>query len=52
MAINLYHDVPSTNCDRVKIVLAEKGLSWEGIWVKLGEEGAKKPRASQAQSLR
>ena len=37
MAIKLYHDVPSTNCDRVKIVLAEKGLAWEGIWVKLGK---------------
>ncbi|MGZ8486383.1 MAG: glutathione S-transferase family protein [Candidatus Binatia bacterium] len=37
MAIKLYHDVPSTNCDRVKIVLAEKGLPWEGIWVKLGK---------------
>ena len=37
MPITLYHDVPSTNCDRVKIVLAEKGLPWEGIWVKLGK---------------
>ena len=37
MAIKLYHDVPSTNCDRVKIVLADKGLAWEGIWVKLGK---------------
>lgn len=37
MAIKLYHDVPSTNCDRVKIVLAEKGLAWHGVWVKLGK---------------
>ena len=37
MPITLYHDVPSTNCDRVKIVLAEKGLTWEGVWVKLSK---------------
>jgi glutathione S-transferase len=37
MPITLYHDVPSTNCDRVKIVLAEKGLAWEGVWVKLSK---------------
>jgi len=43
MAIILYHDVPSTNCDRVKIVLAEKGLAWEGIWVKLGKMEQKNP---------
>jgi len=43
MAIKLYHDVPSTNCDRVKIVLAEKGLAWEGIWIKLGKREQKSP---------
>jgi glutathione S-transferase len=43
MAIKLYHDVPSTNCDRVKIVLAEKGLAWEGVWVKLGKMEQKNP---------
>jgi glutathione S-transferase len=43
MPITLYHDVPSTNCDRVKIVLAEKGLAWEGIWVKLGKIEQKSP---------
>jgi glutathione S-transferase len=43
MAIKLYHDVPSTNCDRVKIVLAEKGLAWDGIWVKLGKMEQKSP---------
>ena len=31
MAITLYHDVPSSNCDRVKIALDEKGLSYERI---------------------
>ena len=43
MPIKLYHDVPSTNCDRVKIVLADKGLAWEGIWVKLGKMEQKNP---------
>lgn len=43
MPIKLYHDVPSTNCDRVKIVLAEKGLAWEGIWVKLSKMEQKSP---------
>jgi len=43
MPITLYHDVPSTNCDRVKIVLAEKGLAWEGVWVKLGKMEQKSP---------
>jgi glutathione S-transferase len=43
MAIKLYHDVPSTNSDRVKIALAEKGLAWEGIWVKLAKREQKCP---------
>jgi glutathione S-transferase len=43
MAIKLYHDVPSTNSDRVKIALAEKGLAWEGIWVKLAKREQKSP---------
>jgi glutathione S-transferase len=43
MAIKLYHDVPSTNSDRVKICLAEKGLPWEGIWVKLAQREQKSP---------
>jgi glutathione S-transferase len=47
MAIKLYHDVPSTNCDRVKIVLAEKGLAWESIWVKLGKMEQKSPEHLQ-----
>ncbi len=43
MPIKLYHDVPSSNCDRVKIALAEKGLAWEGIWVKLSNREQKSP---------
>jgi glutathione S-transferase len=43
MSIKLYHDVPSTNSDRVKIALAEKGLAWEGIWVKLSKREQKSP---------
>ncbi|MBM4260897.1 MAG: glutathione S-transferase family protein [Deltaproteobacteria bacterium] len=43
MPIILYHDVPSTNCDRVKIALAEKGLKWEGVWVKLSKRDQKSP---------
>jgi len=43
MPIKLYHDVPSTNSDRVKIALAEKGLAWEGVWVKLSKREQKSP---------
>ncbi len=43
MAIILYHDVPSTNSDRVKIALAEKGLAWEGVWIKLAKREQKSP---------
>lgn len=43
MSIKLYHDVPSTNSDRVKIALAEKGLTWEGVWVKLSKREQKSP---------
>jgi glutathione S-transferase len=41
MAITLYHDVPSSNSDRVKIALAEKGLKWEGIRVRLANREQK-----------
>jgi glutathione S-transferase len=41
MAITLYHDVPSSNCDRVKIALAEKGLAWEGVTVSLARKEQK-----------
>jgi glutathione S-transferase len=43
MAITLYHDVPSSNCDRVKIALAEKSLAWDGIKVSLANREQKKP---------
>lgn len=43
MAITLYHDVPSSNSDRVKIALAEKGLSWESVRVRLAQREQKKP---------
>jgi glutathione S-transferase len=43
MAITLYHDVPSSNCDRVKIALDEKGLSYERIRVRLAMSEQKSP---------
>ena len=43
MAITLYHDTPSSNCDRVKIALAEKGLTWDGVRVRLANREQKKP---------
>ena len=43
MAIILYHDVPSSNSDRVKIALAEKGLSWQGVTVSLANKEQKTP---------
>ena len=42
MAITLYHDVPSSNSDRVKIALAEKGLAWEGVTVSLAKKDQKR----------
>lgn len=41
MPITLYHDTPSSNCDRVKIALAEKGLSWDGVRVRLAHKEQK-----------
>jgi glutathione S-transferase len=43
MAIKLYHDVPSSNSDRVKIALAEKGLAWDGVMVSLAKKDQKSP---------
>jgi glutathione S-transferase len=43
MGITLYHDTPSSNCDRSKIVLAEKRLSWESVRVRLAQKEQKKP---------
>lgn len=43
MAITLYHDVPSSNCDRVKVALAEKGIAWDGVKVSLAKREQKTP---------
>ncbi|HEY1236190.1 MAG TPA: glutathione S-transferase family protein [Candidatus Binatia bacterium] len=43
MAITLYHDTPSSNCDRVKIALAEKNLKWDGVRVRLAQKEQKRP---------
>ena len=43
MAITLYHDVPSSNSDRVKIAMAEKGLAWNGVTVSLAKKDQKRP---------
>jgi glutathione S-transferase len=43
VAITLYHDIPSSNSDRVKIALAEKGLSWDGVFVRLANREQKRP---------
>jgi glutathione S-transferase len=43
MAIKLYDAVPSSNCDRVKIVLYEKGLSCEIVRLDLKKMDQKKP---------
>ncbi len=43
MALTLYHDTPSSNCDRVKIALAEKSLLWEGVRIRLANKEQKQP---------
>jgi len=43
MSITLYHDIPSSNSDRVKIALAEKGLAWDGVTVSLAKKDQKRP---------
>lgn len=43
MAIKLYDAVPSSNCDRVKIVLHEKGLPYETVRIDLGKGEQRKP---------
>ncbi len=43
MAIKLYDAVPSSNCDRVKIVLTEKGLSYEIVRLDLKIMDQRKP---------
>lgn len=47
MAIKLYHAVPSSNSDRVKIALHEKGLAYEGIKLDLAKRDQKKPEHLQ-----
>jgi glutathione S-transferase len=41
MAIKLYHAVPSSNSDRVKIALYEKGLAYEGVKLDLAKREQK-----------
>jgi glutathione S-transferase len=43
MAIKLYDAVPSSNSDRVKIALNEKGLVYERITLNLAKKEQKKP---------
>lgn len=43
MAIKLYDAVPSSNCDRVKIVLHEKGLAYETVRIDLHRGEQKNP---------
>jgi len=43
MAIKLYDAVPSSNSDRVKIALTEKGLAYERVTLNLAKKEQKKP---------
>jgi glutathione S-transferase len=43
MAIKLYDAVPSSNSDRVKIALNEKGLAYERVSLNLARRDQKKP---------
>lgn len=43
MPLTLYHDVPSSNCDRVKIALEEKGLSYKPVRIRLVMNEQKSP---------
>jgi len=43
MAIKLYDAVPSSNSDRVKIALNEKGLAYDRVTLNLAERDQKKP---------
>lgn len=44
MAIKLYDAVPSTNSDRVKIALNEKGLAYERVSLNLARRDQKRPQ--------
>ena len=43
MAIKFYRAVPSSNSDRVNIVLNEKGLAYERVILDLAKKDQKKP---------
>ena len=43
MAIKLYDAVPSSNSDRVKIALHEKGLHYERVTLTLAKKDQKRP---------
>src|ERR1044071_4131091 len=43
MAIKLYDAVPSSNSDRVKYVLHEKGLAYERVTLDLAKKAQKRP---------
>ena len=43
MPIKLYDAVPSSNSDRTKIVLHEKGLSYERVTLNLAKKDQKQP---------
>lgn len=47
MAIKLYDAVPSSNSDRVKIVLHEKGLRYDRVTLNLAKKDQKKPEFLQ-----
>ena len=47
MAIKLYDAVPSSNSDRVKIALHEKGLPYERVTLKLANKDQKRPEFLQ-----
>ena len=47
MAITLYDAVPSSNSDRVKIVLHEKGLPYERVTLTLAKNEQKRPEFLQ-----
>ena len=43
MAIKLYDAVPSSNSDRVKIALHEKGLDYQRVTLSLAKKDQKRP---------
>jgi glutathione S-transferase len=47
MAITLYDAVPSSNSDRVKIVLNEKGLAYDRVTLNLARKEQKRPEFLQ-----